>query len=82
MNPACCEHRNATVEPKSAGSPMTPEPPSSFILSVECGPGHAMLTVIPLDSAARSCAAVFIHPHNPTRAVLDRASTGEACFTV
>src|ERR1035437_11039320 len=78
---AGCEHRKATILPKSAGAPITPDPPSSFMRSVAWGPGHATFRVMPLWSDARSWAAVFAQAHRPTRAVLDKASEGTGCTT-
>jgi hypothetical protein len=69
------------MRPKSAGLPMGPVPPSSFIRSVAWGPGQSRLRVIPLPSAARSWAAVLTQAQRPLRAVLDRASVGTGCTT-
>ena len=48
--------------------------------SVAWKPGQTKLSVTPLPR--RSAAAVFAQAHNPVRAVLDRASVGEACTIV
>ena len=56
-----------------------PAPASCFMRSVACGPGAAMLRVMP--SGKRSAAAVLAHAHSPVRAVFERASVGMGCFT-
>src|SRR5579884_852048 len=80
-NLAGSEHRNATTFPKSAGSPIGPEPPRSIILCVAWEPGHARFSVMPAPSAARSVAAVLAHARKPVRATFDNARVGIGCTT-
>src|SRR5437763_1620461 len=77
---ACCEHRNATTRPKSAGLPMRPLTalPSERTRSVSYKPGQMVLRVMP--SSNNSFAAVFAHAHSPVRAMFDRDSVGIGCL--
>ena len=50
----------------------------TFMRSVSCEPGHAMLTVMPRSN--RSWAAVFVHAHSAVRATFDMANDAKVIF--